>query len=75
VPPSYPSGVAQDLGRLGPPSTFESYERKMINHVIGHIDATQITKIDAGVLNRLYATLQTRGGKTSLESGRAPGLK
>ena len=52
------------------PSTFESYERNMRNHVIGHIGAMRITKIDAGVLNGLYATLLTSGRKPSSRTGK-----
>ena len=34
------------------PSTFESYERNMRNHVIAHIGAVRLTKVDAGRAQR-----------------------
>jgi integrase len=51
------------------PSTFESYERNMRNHVIDHIGSIRITKVDAGVLNGLYATLLASGRKPSSRTG------
>ena len=51
------------------PSTFESYERNMRNQVIAQIGAVQLTKVDAGVLNGLYAHSQVSvGGMTHQET-------
>lgn len=52
------------------PSTFESYERNMRNHVIAHIGAVRLTKVDAGVLNGLYATLLATGRRPSSRLGK-----
>ncbi|MBW3614415.1 MAG: site-specific integrase [Actinobacteria bacterium] len=46
------------------PSTFDSYSRNVRLHVIPHVGSIRLTKVDAGVLNALYATL--------LSSGRRP---
>ena len=43
------------------PSTFDSYSRNVRNHVIAHIGTVRLTKVDAGVLNGLYATLLASG--------------
>lgn len=45
-------------------TTFDSYSRNVRNHVIAHIGSVRLTKVDAGVLNGLYAKL--------LASGRQP---
>jgi integrase len=51
------------------PSTFESYERNVRNHVITHIGSTRLTKVDAGVLNGLYALLLSNGRMSSSRKG------
>jgi integrase len=51
------------------PSTFESYERNVRNHVIAHIGSNRLTKVDAGVLNGLYALLLSSGRRPSSRSG------
>jgi integrase len=51
------------------PSTFESYSRNMRNHVIAHIGAVRLTKVDAGVLNGLYAQLLATGRRPSSRLG------
>jgi len=43
------------------PSTFDSYSRNVKNHVVAHIGPVRLTKVDAGVLNGLYAELLTSG--------------
>jgi integrase len=52
------------------PSTFESYERNVRNHVITHIGSTRLTKVDAGVLNGLYALLLSKGRMSSSRKGK-----
>jgi hypothetical protein len=52
------------------PSTFESYARNMRNHVIAHIGAVRLTKVDAVVLNGLYATLLATGRRSSSRLGK-----
>lgn len=52
------------------PSTFDSYERNMHNHVIAHIGTTRLTKVDAGVLNGLYVLLLTSGRRLPSRTGR-----
>lgn len=52
------------------PSTFDSYSRNMHNHVIDHIGSTKLTKVDAGVLNGLYAQLLTSGRRRPSRTGR-----
>lgn len=42
-------------------STFDSYSRNVKNHVVAHIGAVKLTKVDAGVLNTLYAHLLAAG--------------
>src|SRR5437763_1936903 len=51
------------------PSTFDSYERNVRNHVVAHIGAVRLTKVDAGVLNGLYALLLASGRRPSSRSG------
>ena len=43
------------------PSTFDSYSRNVRNHVIANIGSVRLTKVDAGVLNGLYAQLLSTG--------------
>ncbi len=43
------------------PSTFDSYSRNVRNHVVAHIGSIRLTKVDAGVLNGLYAQLLSSG--------------
>lgn len=52
------------------PSTFDSYSRNMRNHVIDHIGSTKLTKVDAGVLNGLYAQLLSSGRRRPSRTGR-----
>jgi len=51
-------------------STFDSYSRNMHNHVIAHIGSIKLTKVDAGVLNGLYALLLTSGRRRPSRTGR-----
>jgi integrase len=51
-------------------STFESYSRNVKNHVVAHIGAVKLTKVDAGVLNGLYAHLLTAGRRPSSRAGK-----
>lgn len=51
------------------PSTFDSYERNMRNHVIAHIGQVRLVKVDAGVLNGLYAYLLAAGRRTPSRTG------
>lgn len=51
------------------PSTFDSYRRTLHNHVIAHIGATRLTRLDGGVLNGLYATLLASGRRPSSQAG------
>ena len=50
-------------------STFDSYSRNVRNHVIAHIGSVRLTKVDAGVLNGLYATLLASGRRPSSRKG------
>jgi len=52
------------------PSTFDSYERNMCNHVIAHIGRTKLAKVDAGVLNGLYSLLLASGRRRPSGTGR-----
>lgn len=52
------------------PSTFDSYERNVRNHVIAHIGGVRLTKVDAGTLNGLYAHLLASGRRPSSRKGR-----
>lgn len=52
------------------PSTFDSYARNMRNHVITHVGTTRLTKVDAGVLNGLYAQLLANGRRLPSRTGR-----
>ena len=51
------------------PSTFDSYERNVRNHVIAHIGIVRLTKVDAGVLNGLYALLLASGRRRPSRTG------
>src|SRR5579864_9513306 len=51
------------------PSTFDSYSRNMRLHVTEHIGRVRLTKVDAGVLNGLYATLLSTGRRVSSRKG------
>mgnify|MGYP000250479309 CR=1 FL=1 len=50
-------------------STFDSYSRNVKNHVIAHIGNVRLAKVDAGVLNGLYATLLASGRRPSSRKG------
>lgn len=59
--------LAEWLNAIRPtvrPSTFDSYSRNIRIHVVAHIGNQRLTRVDAGVLNGLYAIL--------LSSGRQP---
>ena len=43
------------------PSTFDSYRRNVRLHVMAHIGGVRLAKVDALVLNRLYALLLAEG--------------
>lgn len=51
------------------PSTFESYSRNVKNHVVAYIGTMRLTKVDAGVLNGLYAQLLTSGRRNPSRTG------
>ena len=51
------------------PSTFDSYTRNVRLHVSDHIGPTRLTKVDAGLLNGLYATLLRSGRRQSSRKG------
>lgn len=51
------------------PSTHDSYSRNMRNHVIDHIGSTRLVRVDAGVLNGLYATLLASGRRSNWSTG------
>jgi Phage integrase, N-terminal SAM-like domain len=51
------------------PSTFESYSRNVHNHVIAHIGALRLRKVDAGTLNGLYALRLRSGRRVPSRSG------
>lgn len=52
------------------PGTFDSYSRNVHNHVIAHIGTMQLTRVDAGTLNGLYATLLASGRRPSSRRGK-----
>lgn len=52
------------------PSTFDSYSRNVRNHVVAHIGSVRITKVDAGVLNGLYAELLSSGRRLPSRTGK-----
>jgi integrase len=51
-------------------STYDSYQRNMHLHVIDHIGATKLARVDAGVLNGLYAKLLGSGRRPSSRKGK-----
>ena len=51
------------------PSTFDSYSRNMRNHVVAHIGSVRLAKLDAGVLNGLYALLLSSGRRLPSRTG------
>lgn len=64
--------IAEWLKAIEPtvrPSALESYSRNMRNHVTAHIGAVRLTKVDAGVLNGLYAQLLATGRRPSSRLG------
>ncbi len=52
------------------PGTFDSYSRNVHNHVIAHIGTMRLTRVDAGALNGLYATLLASGRRPSSRRGK-----
>ncbi len=50
-------------------STFDSYSRNVRLHVIAHIGTLRLTRLDAGVLNGLYAQLLASGRQTHSRQG------
>ena len=52
------------------PSTFDSYSRNVRNHVVAHIGSVRLTKVDAGVLNGLYAELLSSGRRLPSGTGK-----
>ncbi len=58
------------------PSTLDSYSRNVRLHVVRHIGPVRLRKVDAGVLNGLYATLLVSGRRPSsrLGAGYSPGV-
>lgn len=52
------------------PGTFDSYSRNVHNHVIAHLGSMRLTKVDAGALNGLYATLLASGRRPSSRRGK-----
>jgi integrase len=51
-------------------STHDSYSRNMRNHVIPHVGRIRLAKVDAGVLNGLYALLLSSGRRPSSRTGK-----
>lgn len=51
------------------PTTFESYARNVRLHVVDHIGRVRLSKVDAGVLNGLYAKLLASGRRNSSRKG------
>ena len=68
-PRRVPHRVARGDRADGAPSTFDSYSRNVRNHVIAHIGSVRLTKVDAGVLNGLYAKLLALGTAQVLAEG------
>jgi integrase len=52
------------------PSTYDSYSRNVRNHVIPHIGQVRLTRVDAGLLNGLYALLLASGRRLPSRTGR-----
>jgi integrase len=65
-----PAPDSSSLEHTARPSTFESYERNVRNHVIAHIGSTRLTKVDAVVLNGLYAHPLSAGRRPSSRAGK-----
>jgi integrase len=51
-------------------STWNGYASKARNHIVPHLGPMKLTKVDAGVLNRLYADLLASGRLPSSRKGR-----
>ena len=51
------------------PSTYESYDRNIRNHVVARLGATRLARVDGGVLNTLYAQLLAEGRRRPSRSG------
>ena len=51
------------------PSTFDSYRRNVRLHVVAHIGSVRLAKVDAGVLNGLYALLLATGRRPRSRKG------
>lgn len=58
------------------PATLDSYTRNVRLHVVGHIGSVRLTKVDAGVLNGLYAKLLASGRQrpSRLGAGYSPAV-
>jgi Phage integrase, N-terminal SAM-like domain/Arm DNA-binding domain len=54
------------------PSTHHSYRRNLQLHVLPHLDSVQLRRIDAGMLNGLYAALLADGRKNYADGGLSP---
>jgi integrase len=54
------------------PSTHHSYRRNLQLHVLPHLDSVQLRRIDAGMLNGLYAALLADGRKNYAGGGLSP---
>lgn len=67
------SFLTEWLGTIQPtvrPSTFDSYRRNVENHVVAHVGDMRLVRVDAGVLNSLYARLLLSGRLPSSRAGR-----
>jgi integrase len=51
-------------------STHDSYSRNVRNHIVPHIGGLRLTKVDAGVLNSLYAQLLASGRRPPSRTGK-----
>jgi len=51
------------------PSTYESYDRNIRNHVIARIGSARLARVDGGVLNTLYAQLLAEGRRPPSRRG------
>ena len=54
------------------PSTHHSYARNLRLHVLPHLGSVQLRRIDAGMLNALYAALLADGKLTTANGARRP---
>lgn len=52
------------------PSTHHSYARNLRLHVLPHLGSVQLRRVDAGMLNGLYAALLADGKLTNANGGR-----